>query len=122
VRLIRVITETDIPIVFHTEFVELAEVGTATEVEEGAAVDCQEVIPGAVRCAVDGNSSALGGDVDDTPIVLVGEDEVWVRDGDDVGVDEVVDGVEELLVVGLFGGNRAPPRSGRKALVVVVES
>ena len=37
---------------------------------------------------------------------------------------ETVDKLEELaLVVGLaFGGNRRPPRSGKRALVDVVES
>ena len=70
------ITETDIPTVFQTGFVEAAEVGTPVEDEEGATVGFQEVTSGAVRYAVDESVNALDGDVDVTTVDLVGEDEV----------------------------------------------
>ena len=60
-RQTRVTTKTDIPTVFHTEFVEAAEAGTAVGVEEGATVGFQEVMSSAARGAGDETSERLCG-------------------------------------------------------------
>ena len=122
-RPIKVTTETDIPTVFHAEVAEVAEVATTVEVDEGVAVGFQEVVSDDVGCAEDSNVG-MPSDVDETAAGSVGEDEVWVRDGGDVEMDETISEGDGLNVVGLaFGGNRTlSPRLGKRGLVVVVES
>jgi hypothetical protein len=122
VKPIRVTTETDIPIVFHVEFAGVPEVRAAVEVDEGVAVGFQEVASDDMGCTDDKDIEVPDG-VDGTAAGSIDEDEVWVREDEDVKVGEATEEEEALLVVGLaFGGNKTSPRSGRRALVVVVES
>lgn len=112
-------TETDIPTVFHVEFVEVAEVRTAVGVDEGVAVDVQEAISDTVGYAADEGVGVPGG-VDRTTTGLVDEDEVRAGGGEGVEVDGIVDETGEPLAVGSFG-NRGSPSSVRD-LVIVAES
>lgn len=116
------ITETDIPTVFHVELAEVAEAGATDEVGEGVAVGFQEVVSGDVGFTEDKNVEARDG-VGKTTAGSADEDEVWVCEGDDVKADETFDEVEGSVVVWLgFGGNRKSPRLGKRAFVVVVGS
>lgn len=103
----RVTTETDIPTVFHVEFVEVAEAIATVEVGEGVAVGFQIIVSDEVGCTDDENARAPS-DVDKIVTGSTDEDEVWVREGEVVKAGETADEVEEVLVVGPRSGNRAP--------------
>lgn len=118
-RPIRVTTETDIPTVFHVELTEEAEAREADKVDEGIAVGFPEVVSDDVECTEDENTEVPDG-VESTAVTgTVDEDEVRVREGEDVKAGEIIGEVEEPIVV---DRNTSSPRSGRKALVVAIES
>ena len=121
-RPIRVITETETPMVFHTELAEVAEAGTPAVVGEGMAVGFPEVMSDAVGCTDDESAKARG-EVDKTVAGSGVEDGVRVREGVDVDVNEVVDEIEELLAVGvrLLWEDSVSPGLGKRGLVVVVD-
>lgn len=76
-------TETAIPTVFQTEFVEVAEEGAAEEVGEGEAVDIQEVvlvISGTVGC-IEVKSVRVPGGVDKKAAGLTEGGGIWVLVG-----------------------------------------
>ena len=105
-------TETAIPTVFQVELAEVAEEGAAEEVDEGEAVDLQDVMPGAA------------GPIDDEIVRVPGGVVRTTADLDEVGVrvfvdEETVDNIEESIVVGPSGGSRTPSRLGRRPLVIV---
>lgn len=114
-RPIKVTTETAIPTVFQVELAEAAE-ARAEEVAEGEVVGFQVISDTVEPFDSDTVGVAIG--VDKTTADL--RDEVWVRMGVDGEVDVTIDEVEELVVVGLSGGDRISPRVGKEGLVVVI--
>jgi len=108
VRLIRVMTDTAIPTVFHVELGEVAEAEAAEEAGEGEGVGFQEVMSGTIE-TIDDETARVPGE-DRATADFVDEDEVEVL----VCVDETAEDAEETVVVGLPGRDRISLRLGRE--------